>query len=275
MSPAAVPPALPATAHVQPAFAEFAGWAHGSPRRTPYGWSTYIVRRGDTLSELAARHHTTVAQLVAKNRMRSAGTVLRAGERLAVPRLRPAPSLRRTVSAGRVDARYAVRPGDTLGGIAARHGLSARQLAAANQISTHAVLRIGQRLTVPGGQSATRSTVKASRSSAAGSFGASYTVKAGDTLSGIAARYGVSQTALLKANHFDSQLDELDAIQTELKRLRDVGMELSNLRGALDMLLELLSAAHNRKLDGGHLHCLLQPLVGKLGQAEDVLDEIL
>ncbi|MBK7723550.1 MAG: LysM peptidoglycan-binding domain-containing protein [Austwickia sp.] len=204
MSPAAVPPALPATAHVQPAFAEFAGWAHGSPRRTPYGWSTYIVRRGDTLSELAARHHTTVAQLVAKNRMRSAGTVLRAGERLAVPRLRPAPSLRRTVSAGRVDARYAVRPGDTLGGIAARHGLSARQLAAANQISTHAVLRIGQRLTVPGGQSATRSTVKASRSSAAGSFGASYTVKAGDTLSGIAARYGVSQTALLKANHLRS-----------------------------------------------------------------------
>lgn len=84
-----------------------------------------------------------------------------------------------------------------------------------------------------------------------------------------------ADSALLKANHFDSQLDELDAIQTELKRLRDVGMELSNLRGALDMLLELLSAAHNRKLDGGHLHCLLQPLVGKLGQAEDVLDEIL
>lgn len=84
-----------------------------------------------------------------------------------------------------------------------------------------------------------------------------------------------ADSALLKANHFDSRLDELDAITTDLKRLNAVSMTLSNVRGASDMLLELLDAAHNRKLDGGHLLCLLQPLVGKLGQAEDALDEIL
>lgn len=80
---------------------------------------------------------------------------------------------------------------------------------------------------------------------------------------------------LLQANHFDAQLDELQAIQTDLGRLRSVGMDLSNLGGALELLLELLDAAHNRKLDGGHLHCLLQPLLGKLLAAEQTMDEIL
>lgn len=84
-----------------------------------------------------------------------------------------------------------------------------------------------------------------------------------------------TDSALLKANHFDTQLDELAAIQTDLGRLREVGIELSNLGGALELLLELLDAAHNRQLDGGHLHCLLQPLLGKLLTAEQVLDEIL
>lgn len=84
-----------------------------------------------------------------------------------------------------------------------------------------------------------------------------------------------ADSAMLKANHFDSRLDELEAITADLKRLNAISLDLSNLRGAADMLLELLDAAHNRKLDGGHLHCLLQPLIGKLGQAEDALDEIL
>lgn len=199
MTPAATPPATPAAAHVQPAFAELARVAQGQ-RSSPYGWSTYIVRRGDTLSELAVRHHVTVARLVAKNHLRSAGAPLRAGQRLAVPRMRPAPALRRSVTAGRGDGRYAVRPGDTLGGIAIRNGLSVGRLARANRISVHAVLRIGQRLVIPGGKVTARRSVKASRSTAAGQYRAVYTVRSGDTLSEIAARYGVSQASLLKAN---------------------------------------------------------------------------
>lgn len=199
MTPAATPPATPAAALVQPAFAELARVAQGQ-RRSPYGWSTYIVRRGDTLSELAIRHHTTVAQLVAKNHLRSAGSPLRAGQRLAVPRMRPAPTLRRSVSTTRGDGRYAVRPGDTLSGIAMRNGLSVGRLARANRISVHSVLRIGQRLDIPGGKVTARRNVKASRSTAAGRYRAVYTVRSGDTLSAIATKYGVSQVSLLKAN---------------------------------------------------------------------------
>ncbi len=203
MTPAATP-AIPPVAHVQPTFAELARVAPAGGGRAPYGWSTYIVRRGDTLSGLAVRHNTTVANLVAKNRMRYAGAPLRAGQRLAVPRNRPAPALRRSVPAGRADGRYAVRPGDTLGGIAARYRISTSRLAAANGLSTRSVIRIGQRLSIPGGQATTRRTVKASRTTATGSSGNTYTVRPGDTLGGIAARQGVSQTALIKANNLRS-----------------------------------------------------------------------
>lgn len=84
-----------------------------------------------------------------------------------------------------------------------------------------------------------------------------------------------ADNALLKANHFDTQLDELAAVLADLKRLRDVSMELSCLDGAMALLLQLLDAAHNKQLDGDHLHCLLQPLVGKLTAAGRTLDEIL
>jgi hypothetical protein len=84
-----------------------------------------------------------------------------------------------------------------------------------------------------------------------------------------------AENALLKASHFDTKLDELDAILADLKRLRDVSMELSCIDGAMAMLLQLLDAAHNKQLDGDHLHCLLQPLVGKLTAAGRTLDEIL
>ncbi|WP_315807466.1 hypothetical protein [Pseudomonas sp. C9-3] len=86
---------------------------------------------------------------------------------------------------------------------------------------------------------------------------------------------GSTDDALLKANHFSTQLAELAAITNSLKALDDVSLALNNLGGAMELLLELLDAAHNRQLDGGHLHCLLQPLVSKLQQTLDVMDNIL
>ncbi len=84
-----------------------------------------------------------------------------------------------------------------------------------------------------------------------------------------------ADNALLKANHFDTQLNELAGILADLKRLHEVSLELSCLDGAMELLLQLLAAAHNKQLDGDHLHCLLQPLVGKLSAAGRALDEIL
>ena len=61
----------------------------------PYGWQTHVVRPGDTLSDLAIAHRTTVGALVAHNGLTGGGTYLRLGQRLSVPR---------TTSTGQQDA---------------------------------------------------------------------------------------------------------------------------------------------------------------------------
>ncbi len=80
--------------------------------------------------------------------------------------------------------RYTVRRGDTLGGIAARHGTSVDALLRANPgIRNRDLIFPGQPLAIPDAAGASR-----------------YTVRAGDTLGGIAASRGTTVDALLQAN---------------------------------------------------------------------------
>ena len=57
-----------------------------SAHPAPYGWQTHVVRPGDTLSDLAIAHRTTVGALVAHNGLTGGGSYLRLGQRLSVPR---------------------------------------------------------------------------------------------------------------------------------------------------------------------------------------------
>lgn len=84
---------------------------------------------------------------------------------------------------------YRVVAGDTLSGIAARFGTSTAALASVNNIANPNVIYAGQLIVIPG----------AAAQTTAGS--SSYTVVSGDTLSGIAARFGTSVGALASANH--------------------------------------------------------------------------
>jgi LysM repeat protein len=84
---------------------------------------------------------------------------------------------------------YVVQAGDTLAGIAARHGVTVSQLATANGLGWSAWVYVGQTLVIPGGSQAPVSP------------GGSYVVQPGDTLYSIAVRYGTTVAALLAVNN--------------------------------------------------------------------------
>lgn len=107
-----------------------------------------------------------------------------------------------------------VQPGDTLSGIARRSGTTVSALCAANHISASSPIRAGQKLRVPG---ATGPVPRPAASPASRPAVGSYTIKRGDTLSGIAARHGVSTAALMRANNLTPQ--QADRIR-EGQRLR-------------------------------------------------------
>jgi len=93
------------------------------------------VHRGDTLAELAGRHHTTVAAIKALNQRR--GDAIYAGEILRLPgNARPRPTTARV---------YVVRPGDNLTRLATRLGTTPAALRARNHLRSSTIL-VGQRL---------------------------------------------------------------------------------------------------------------------------------
>src|SRR5689334_3434357 len=80
---------------------------------------------------------------------------------------------------------HTVQPGETLGTIAQLYGVSIQQLAAANGIVNPNLIFAGQVLKIPGTAPAGVTT---------------YTVQSGDTLFGIAIRFGTTVDALVQLN---------------------------------------------------------------------------
>lgn len=120
------------------------GGSSGSPSYS----GTYIVRRGDTLARIAARHRTTVQALAAANGITNINHVW-VGQRLKVPGASSAPS----PGSGSTPSgsSYRVQRGDTLSAIARRHGVSMWTLAQHNGISNPSRIYVGQVIRIPGG----------------------------------------------------------------------------------------------------------------------------
>ncbi len=99
---------------------------------------------------------------------------------------------------------YRVKNGDYLGRIASRHRCTVNQIKRWNNLSSNNI-RVGQRLVIyrggGGGSSSVSSASNSSSSSSTNTSGAStYTVKSGDTLSGIATKHGTSVDRIKKLN---------------------------------------------------------------------------
>ncbi len=194
------------------------------------GLNTYVVQRGDTLSAIALRLGLSESSLAAANGLTSLnvvrlGQTLRwttpavqsafpAAMRAAVVRTSAATTLVQSTATGRT---YRVRPGDTLSGIAFQTGVSAAALQRynnifnANHVSVGALLRVPSTgtIAVAGFRAASPTTAvvapaavvpRALRAVAPTSAGLGYTVRSGDTISGIALRLGLTSNSLAAAN---------------------------------------------------------------------------
>jgi LysM repeat protein len=158
------------------------------PTAAPAPARSYTVRRGDTLSGVAARARVSVSSLARLNHI-SPRAFLIAGATIKLP-----PSTTTSAPAPATHS-YRVRPGDTLSGVAAGSRVSTADLARLNHISPHALLIAGATITVPGTAPASAPTKAVTPSTHR------YVVQPGDTLTGVAARAGVSDRELARLNH--------------------------------------------------------------------------
>ena len=145
----------------------------------------HIVKPGETLSHIARRYSVTVNALVAANGLSNASYVY-VGQRIYIPAASGAP-------AG-CTSYYWVRPGDTLSEIAKWYGINTYSLASANGLSNASYIYVGQKICIPniyGGPS-----YPSHHDSGSGY----YVVKAGDTLSEIAAWHGTTVHHLMHVN---------------------------------------------------------------------------
>lgn len=144
--------------------------------------NTYIVKAGDTLSEIAVKYGLTVSDLQKWNGIKDPRT-LQIGQ---VLKLKAPTSTSKTIN-------YTVKAGDTLSEIAAAHGTTVGVLTQLNGINNPNKIKVGQVIKIPKNGGAKAAAPKA--------VPASYTIKPGDTLSGIASKFGISQRTLQKLNN--------------------------------------------------------------------------
>lgn len=171
----------------------------------------YTVKGGDTLSRIAGQFNTTVNNLAALNDIHNVNRIY-IGQRLLV-RQPVAEQQQQQTTPKRTETNtttnsntYTVKSGDTLSGIAGKFNTTYTQLAQLNHISNPNVIHVGQVLTLhqTTAQNTTNHQESQQNKQVTTSANGTYTVKSGDTLSQIAARFNTTTSALASTNHISN-----------------------------------------------------------------------
>lgn len=150
----------------------------------------YTVKSGDTLSEIAIKFGTSVKELQKLNGIKDANKIY-AGQKLKV---KGQSSKKRTTNkkSNNFTTTYTVKKGDTLSEIAQRYGTTTSKLVSLNNIKNPNKIYPGQRIKLNGSVSKVKGKTSSKKY---------HTVKAGDTVSLLAIKYGVKQSQIKKWNN--------------------------------------------------------------------------
>lgn len=159
----------------------------------------HVVRPGETLFTIAQRYGVSVDEIVQVNHLANPNAIY-VGQKLRIPRSGEAASSEGEEAPGV----HIVQPGETLSSIAARYGVTVQALAEASGISVGDILRVGQKLTIPGRAPEREGAAEAVTEAAPEPAPEVYVVQPGDTLAGIAERFGTSVATLARANNLST-----------------------------------------------------------------------
>lgn len=186
--------------------------------------TTYTVKSGDSLSLIASKHHTTIAELKKLNKLKS--DMIYVSQKLKVPGSTPKVKQNTTVKkvattstkTNNSTSTYTVKAGDSLSLIASKQKTSVATIKSLNKLSSD-MIYVGQTLKLNGKavvqvksttkkttikKTAATSTTKAT--SASTKKTSTYRVSSGDSLSKIASQYGTTVDSIKKLNNLSSNL---------------------------------------------------------------------
>lgn len=158
MPPSAVEPA-PASIEPTPPPPEVTEWP-------PKSSSEYVVKKGDSLSKIAARYGLRTRELAALNGIDNPNKI-RIGQKLSIPGAdgtpsatvspKPAPKSNADTSVTASDKVCVVKKGDCLSKIAAAHGCTTKALRTVNSLKSDKII-VGQKLVLPTGAKAPKAS---------------------------------------------------------------------------------------------------------------------
>jgi membrane-bound lytic murein transglycosylase D len=187
----------------------------GPPKTLLADAEFYKVKRGDSLSTIAARNGTSISVLQRLNNLRS-HQLLRVGQLLKVPegrgtedldlindRRQPSARTATAVIEGQDPVFHVVRHGEKLANIARLYNTTIRELRRLNRLGRRAVIHEGDRLVIRQTNDKVEMNQNPKKQSHLASDPANprlHVIKKGDTLTRIAKKYRVSLSQLLAAN---------------------------------------------------------------------------